>query len=308
MSSLRSVVALSGGVGGARFADGLAAALPPGALTVIVNTGDDFEHWGLHISPDVDTVMYTLAGLAHEARGWGLTEETFHALAMVRRYGGDDWFALGDTDLATHVMRTQALEHGERLGAVTERLCRALGVPARVLPMTDGTCSTMIDTDEHGTLTFQDWFVRHRTAPGVKRVWSNGAPDPAPGVIEAIAAADVVLIGPSNPYVSIDPILGLPGVREVLASRPVIAVSPIIQGEAVKGPLARMLFELTGLPATAAQVARHYGRLLAGFVVETGDEAGIDGPRLCSTQAIMRDRADRKRLATEVLEFARGLV
>ncbi len=299
------IVALSGGVGGARFADGLAAALPPGALTVIVNTGDDFEHWGLSISPDLDTVMYTLSGLANEARGWGLAEETFHALEMVKRYGGEDWFALGDRDLATHLLRTQALSRGERLGAITDRLCKGAGVPATVLPMTDGHCRTMIDTKADGTLSFQDWFVKHRTAPVPVRVWSDGAPAPAPGVLEAIAAADVVLFGPSNPFVSIDPILALRDVRDALAAKKVIAVSPIVHGEAVKGPLATMIQQLTGRAASAAEVARHYGRLLAGYVVAKGDEAGIDGPRVLGTDVIMHSRADRARLAREVLEFAR---
>ena len=301
------VVALSGGVGGARFADGLAAELPAGALTVIVNTGDDFEHWGLHIAPDVDTVMYTLSGLAHEARGWGLAEESFHTLEQVKRLGGDAWFALGDRDLATHLLRTQALARGESLGAITERLCRAAGVPARVLPMTDGRCRTMIDTREHGTLSFQDWFVRHRAAPPPLRVWFDGAPGPAAGVLDAIAAADVILIGPSNPYVSIDPILALDGVRAALATRPVIAVSPILHGEAVKGPLASMLPLLGGRPASAAAVAAHYGRLLRGFVVESGDEADVDGPEVLPTSILMRDRPDRRRLAAEVLAFAARL-
>jgi LPPG:FO 2-phospho-L-lactate transferase len=305
MSSPQSkFVALSGGVGGARFADGLAAALPAGALTVIVNTGDDFEHWGLSISPDLDTVMYTLSGLADEARGWGLASETFGALEMVKRYGGEDWFALGDRDLGTHLLRTQALSRGERLGAITERLCRGAGVPATVLPMTDGHCRTMIDTAADGTLSFQDWFVKHRTRPVPVRVWSDGAPAPAPGVLEAIAAADVVLIGPSNPFVSIEPILGLRDVREALGTKQVIAVSPIVHGQAVKGPLAAMIQQLAGRPASAAEVARHYGRLLAGYVVAKGDEADIDGPRVLATDVVMRDRPDRTRLAREVLAFA----
>jgi LPPG:FO 2-phospho-L-lactate transferase len=225
----------------------------------------------------------------------------------VRRFGGDDWFALGDRDLATHLLRTQALGRGERLGAITDRLCRAVGVPARVLPMADGRYRTMIDTREHGTLTFQDWFVRHRTAPPPLRVWFEGATVPAPGVVDAIAEADLVLIGPSNPYVSIDPILSLDGVRAALAQRPVIAVSPIVHGEAVKGPLARMLLELTARPATAASVARHYGRLLSGFVVERGDETEVDGPVVLATDVVMHDRADRRRLAEEVLRFAARL-
>jgi LPPG:FO 2-phospho-L-lactate transferase len=205
------------------------------------------------------------------------------------------------------LIRTQALARGERLGVVTERLCRAAGVPARVLPMSDGRCRTMIDTAEHGTLTFQDWFVRHRTAPPPLRVWFDGAPTVAPGVIEAIEAADVVLIGPSNPYVSIDPILGLGGVRDALAGKVVVAVSPILHGEAVKGPLATMIPLLGGSAASAAAVARHYGRLLAGFVVERGDEADVDGPAVLATGILMKDRADRRRLAAEVLDFAASL-
>ena len=298
------VVALSGGVGGARFAHGLSRAIPGDSLTIIVNTGDDFEHWGLSISPDLDTVMYTLSGLANEARGWGLQEETFGALEMVKRYGGEDWFALGDRDLGTHLLRTQALSRGERLGAITERLCKGAGVPATVLPMTDGHCRTMIDTAADGTLSFQDWFVKHRTTPVPVRVWSDGAPAPAPGVLEAITAADVVLIGPSNPFVSIDPILALRDVREALATKKVMAVSPIVHGAAVKGPLASMIQQLTGRDASAAEVARHYGRLLAGFVVAKGDDSGIDGPRVLATDVVMHDRADRKRLAREVLDFA----
>jgi hypothetical protein len=167
-----------------------------------VNTGDDFEHWGLAISPDVDTVMYTLAGLSHEERGWGLAEQSFHALEMVRRYGGDAWFSLGDRDLATHLLRTEALRRGERLTDVTARLCGALGVGPRVLPMSDGRRRTMIDADDGRALLFQDWFVRERAAPRVRRVWFDGAPPAAPEVLEAIEAADLVLFGPSNPYVS----------------------------------------------------------------------------------------------------------
>ena len=209
----RNVVALSGGVGGARFLRGLAQALAPDALTAIVNTGDDFEHWGLHISPDVDTVMYTLAGLCHEEQGWGLAGESFFALEMMRRYEGDAWFRLGDRDLATHLLRTQAMRRGEPLSAVTARLCRALGVRASVLPMADAPCRTLIETHDHGTLGCQDWFVRRRAEPAVRRVLWEGDPPPAPGVLEAIESADIVLIGPSNPYVSIDPILTRPGVR-----------------------------------------------------------------------------------------------
>jgi LPPG:FO 2-phospho-L-lactate transferase len=303
----RSVVALSGGVGGARLLDGLAQALPAGALTAIVNTGDDFEHWGLHISPDLDTVMYTLSGLAHEERGWGLAEESFRTLEMIKRYGGDAWFALGDRDIGTHLMRTQALRRGETLTQVTSRLCQALGIASRVLPMADGPCRTMIETTDRGTLTFQDWFVRERASPPVRAVRFDGDPPSAPEVVAAIDAAELVVIGPSNPYVSVDPILTRSGVREALRRKPVVAVSPIVGGQAVKGPLATMIPQLTGRPPSAGAVAAHYGPLLRGLVVERGDESGIEEVAVTGTDAIMRSRHDRKRLAEEVLHFAEEL-
>jgi LPPG:FO 2-phospho-L-lactate transferase len=299
------VVALSGGVGGARLVEGLGAVLPPEDLTVIVNTGDDFVHWGLNICPDLDTVMYTLAGLAHPEQGWGLAGETFHAFAMVERYGGEAWFRLGDRDLATHLVRTQAAIAGKTLTAITAELCRGLGVAQRVLPMSDAPRPTRIDTAE-GTLSFQNWLVRRRGALPVKRVWSAGSLLPAPGVIEAIAAADVVVIGPSNPYVSIDPILGLDGIRPALAARKVVAVSPIVAGKAVKGPLAGMIETLAGRPASAAAVRDHYGDLLRGFVIEKGDDAPSDLPVL-HTSTVMPESASRARLAREVLGFARGM-
>ncbi len=306
----RRVVVLSGGVGGARFLHGVARALPADDVTAIVNTGDDLAHWGLSISPDLDTVMYTLADLADEARGWGLLGETFGALEMMRRYGGDAWFSLGDRDLATHLVRTQALAAGATLSEVTRRLCLAVGVPQRVLPMTDGSCRTRIDTADHGALPFQDWFVRLRTAPEARRVWFDGDPPPAPEVIPAIRAADLVLFGPSNPYVSIDPILDRPGVREAIAGKPVVAVSPIVGGQAVKGPLAAMIATIEGEPASAAAVARHYGGLIAGMVVERGDEGAfaddpaLRGIRVLATDTIMGDEAGRLRLARETIAFA----
>jgi LPPG:FO 2-phospho-L-lactate transferase len=305
--SWRKVVALSGGVGGARLLHGLSRVLEPEALTTIVNTGDDFEHWGLSISPDLDTVMYTLADLANEARGWGLEEESFHALEMVRRYGGDGWFALGDRDLATHLVRTEALRSGTTLGAVTRRMTEALGVRCRVLPMADAPCRTIVHTKTHGALPFQTWFVRHRAEPSVVRVSFEGAPPAAEGVLEALAQAELVILGPSNPYVSIDPILSLPGVREALFARPVVAVSPIVHGEAVKGPLARMIADLAGEPPSPAAIVRHYGPRLRGIVVERGDEAAIHEPRVLAADTIMRTRADSARLAREVLSFAEEL-
>ena len=304
---MKRVVALSGGVGGARLVHGLSRALPDASLTVVINTGDDFEHWALHVSPDCDTVMYTLADLAPEERGWGLAEESFNTLEMVRRYQGDAWFQLGDRDLATHILRTQALRRGETLSAVTERLSRALGVGALLVPMADGPCRTMIDTVDQGTLSFQDWFVRHRAGPAVRAVRFEGDPPPAPAVLPALAAADLVVFGPSNPYVSIDPILSRPGVRAALAGRPVIAVSPIVGGRAVKGPLGTMIPELAGLPPSPAAIVQHYGGLLTGIVVERGDEGGVTGIPVLATDTVMRSRADSLRLAREVLAFAGSL-
>ena len=309
MTSAPRVVALSGGVGGARFLEGLARALPAASLTAVVNTGDDFVHFGLHIAPDLDTVMYTLAGLSHEERGWGLAEESFALLSMVKRYGGPDWFLLGDRDLATHLLRTEALRSGTTLSAVTARLCRALGIGPRILPMADGLRRTMIDTVSDGTLAFQDWFVGRRAQPAVRAVRFEGSPVAAPGVIDAIDACDLVLIGPSNPYVSIDPILSLDGVRAAMEKKPVVAVSPIVGGQAVKGPLATMIVELAGEPPSAGAVARHYRGLLAAMVVERGDESSItsaDGAppiRVLATSTVMRGPDDRLRLARDVLDF-----
>jgi LPPG:FO 2-phospho-L-lactate transferase len=307
--AIRRVVCLSGGVGGARLIHGLARALPEDALTVVVNTGDDFRHWGLYIAPDLDTVMYTLSGLGHEARGWGLAEESFGALEMVRRYGGDDWFALGDRDLGTHLVRTEALARGEALHAITARLFRALGVATRVLPMTDAPCRTMIDTADGRTLPFQEWFVRERAAPVVARVWFDGARAPAPGVIEAIEAADLCVIAPSNPYVSVDPILAMDGVRDALARRPVVAVSPIVGGRAVKGPLAEMIRSLGGEAASAGAIVRHYRGLVAGILVEEGDEQGVRvaGCAVRESRTIMTDRAASLRLSRDLLDFAATL-
>jgi LPPG:FO 2-phospho-L-lactate transferase len=301
------VVALSGGVGGARFLDGLVRALPAGAVTAIVNTGDDFVHLGLTICPDLDTVMYTLAALGDEERGWGLRGETFAAMEMTRRLGGPDWFSLGDRDLGTHLVRAEALRDGATLSAVTARLCAALGVPARILPMADGPCRTIIDTVADGSLPFQEWFVRRRAQPQVRAVRFEGRPPPAPEVLPAIAACDLVLIGPSNPYVSIDPILALDGVRAALAQKIVVAVSPIVGGRAVKGPLATMIPELGDGAPSAAAIARHYGALLRGFVVERGDERDVDDVPVLATDTIMKSRDDRLSLARTTLAFAEEL-
>ncbi len=299
-----SVVALSGGVGGARLMRGLVRALPEGALTAIVNTGDDFEHWGLHVSPDVDTVMYTLAGLSHEERGWGLAEESFFALERQRGYGEDGWFMIGDRDLATHLARTRGFARGESLTQVTSRLCRALGVTTPVLPMSDGRRRTMIETKAFGPLPFQSWFVTHRAEPPVERVWFDGDAPATAEVLAAIERAELVVIGPSNPYVSIDPILALPHIRDALFAKPVVAVSPIVAGQAVKGPLAAMIPKLTGAPASAAAIAAHYPKL-RGLVVERGDS--VAGLPFLATSTIMKGADDSERLARAVLAFAGAL-
>ena len=301
----RSVVVLCGGVGGARFLDGLSAVLPAASLTAVVNTGDDFTHWGLHISPDLDTCMYTLSGHAHRERGWGLYDETFHTLEMVREYGGEDWFQLGDRDLATHLMRTEALRQTDSLTDVTAALCKGLGVEPTLLPMADLPRATWIDTADGHSLAFQDWLVKERAEPPVERVRFVGPAKTTDAVLEAIEDAEVVFIAPSNPYVSIDPILALEGVRKALESKTVVAISPIVAGRAVKGPLAGMIWQLAHREPTAGAVAEHYEDLLAGMVVETGDEDTLpEGLAHVATATVMGDRDDRARLAREALDFA----
>jgi LPPG:FO 2-phospho-L-lactate transferase len=306
VSTFRNVVLLSGGVGGARFAHGLAQVVDAERLTLIVNTGDDLVHWGLYVCPDLDTVMYTLAGRADEARGWGLRDETFGVLDGMRAFGAPDWFALGDRDLATHLVRSEALARGRSLSDVTQQLCAALGVRTRVLPMCDTPRRTLIESCDHGLLAFQEWLVKLR-APRVKAVHFEGADTPTAAALAALDAAELIVIGPSNPYVSIDPILSLSGVRERVASKPTIALSPIVHGRAVKGPLAEMLRELAGSAPGAGAIAVHYGELLSGLVVERGDEASVRALPVLGTNTVMGGSTDRARLAREVLQFAEGL-
>ena len=300
------VVALAGGVGGARLADGLDQVLPEGALTVVVNTGDDFEHWGLHISPDLDTIMYTLAGLAPEQRGWGIADDTFEALAAVERFGGQSWFRLGDKDLATHLLRTKALRLKRSLTDVTSRLCEGLGVRRPILPMSDERRPTMIHTKDERTLAFQHWLVKERGKTPLSHITFLGAPIPSKETLDALREAELVIVCPSNPYVSIDPILALNQVRETLAETPCVAVSPIVAGRAVKGPLASMISDLTGNPPSAGTVAAHYAGFLNGFVVQKGDHEGIQIPTH-QTDIVMRSREERAQLARNVLDFASTL-
>jgi LPPG:FO 2-phospho-L-lactate transferase len=308
-----NVVALAGGVGGAKLADGLAQVLPPEALTVVVNTADDFEWTGLHVSPDLDTVMYTLAGVANSETGWGLTGDTAQALDMLGRYGQERWFYVGDRDLATHILRTHWLREGKTLTAVTTALARALGVGATILPMSDERVATVVESDE-GDLPFQEYFVRRAWQPVVRAIRFDGldAARPTPAVMAALTGADAIILCPSNPYVSIGPIVALPGVRDALQSaRRVLAVSPIVGGQALKGPAAKMMAEL-GQSVSAASVAQGYADILDGFVLDQADEAEADavtylGIRPFVADTIMRERADRVRLARDVLEVAERL-
>ena len=308
-----SVVALSGGIGGAKLALGLYRMLPPDSLMVACNTGDDFAHLGLSISPDLDTVLYTLAGIANPETGWGRADETWTFMRALEELGGETWFRLGDGDLATHVERTRRLAAGEPLSAISADFCRRLAVLARVVPMCDQPVPTVVHT-ESGVLPFQRYFVERRCAPQVSGVEFRGATEasPTPALREALAtrSLEAVVICPSNPFISIDPILAVPGMRAAIAAccAPVVAVSPVIAGRAVKGPTAKMMAEL-GLPISATAVAEHYGGLLDGFVLDTADAAeaaAIDLPCL-ATRTLMTSEDDKRALAAEVLAFARGL-
>lgn len=320
-SPSRAVVALAGGVGGAKLASGLyrlltGPRLGGGDLAVIVNTGDDFTHWGLHISPDLDTVLYNLAGIHHQLQGWGLQDESYRALAMVEHYGGDSWFRLGDADLATHIMRTHWLREGWTLAQVTSRLARGLGVTAQLLPMSDQLVQTMVHTDE-GVLAFQEYFVRRRCEPRLVALEFKGLQqaEPVSAALSALARASAFVLCPSNPYLSLDPILLLPGLAERLRALtvPVVAVSPIVGGKALKGPAAKIMAEL-GVEVSAVAVARHLaGRLrLDGFVLDAED-AGL-APAVADlnivplvTDTIMTSAESRERLAQDVLAFAEDL-
>jgi LPPG:FO 2-phospho-L-lactate transferase len=308
------VLALAGGVGGAKLAEGLAAILPPGALTVAVNVGDDFEHLGLHVSPDIDTVTYTLAGLSNKEQGWGLEGETWNFITAIERLGGESWFRLGDKDIATHIERTRRLKN-EPLSAITADFARRLGIQQKIVPVSDDPVRTIVRT-EQGLLAFQDYFVRLRCAPRVEKLEFPGIEDAklSAGFRAALDAPDLeaIVICPSNPFLSILPILSIPGVRLALEQRsaPLVAVSPIIGGEAVKGPAAKIMDEL-GIIVSSVGVAGFYGRLLDGLMIDTVDAhlaPEIEGSEVLVGDTIMRNAEDRRRVATEVLAFARGLV
>ena len=298
------IVAFAGGVGGAKLAHGLAQILPPQDLTVIVNTGDDFEHYGLYICPDLDTVCYTLAGLANPETGWGRVNETWNVIENAAKLGGPRWFNLGDQDLGTHLERSRRLREGQALSQITKDFCNAWGIKQTVLPMSDQPVRTIVETEE-GDLPFQEYFVHRRCEPRVKGFRFEGveSAEPAPGAREAIQASDAVIICPSNPWVSIDPILRV--VKRI--EKPVVAVSPIIGGETIKGPAAKMYRELGIIPSALA-VARHYCNLVTGFVFDEIDrqlEGEITGlsMRTLVTYTLMKSHDDRKRLAMDILNF-----
>ena len=310
-----NIVALAGGVGGAKLADGLARCLPPQNLTIIVNTGDDFEHWGLRICPDLDTVCYTLAGFANPETGWGRRDETWQAFENIRTLGGDDWFRIGDRDLATHLERTRRLKAGEPLSSIVRDFCIAWGIGPAVLPMTDHPVATIVDTMDQGELAFQEYFVHQRCVPQVKgfRFEEIDKAEPAPGVVEAISSADAVVFCPSNPWVSIDPILALtPSPLSAGEGLVKVAVSPIIGGETVKGPAAKMYQEL-GIVPSALAVAKHYGASkLTGFVLDEVDAGLAESVRQLGihplvTNTLMKSIDDRQRLAEDVLNFVQRL-
>jgi LPPG:FO 2-phospho-L-lactate transferase len=298
------IAVLSGGVGGARFLRGLVDVVDPAGLTAIVNVGDDLDVLGLAVSPDLDSVLYTLADLSDEERGWGRADETWNALAAVEALGGDAWFRLGDGDLGLHLVRTQALRAGEPLSTVTARLAAALGLEPAILPATDDPLRTFVDTP-NGGFDFQHWFVARGHRDPVDRVRFQGASDarPAPGVLEALHDADLILIAPSNPHVSIGPILAVERIRSALERRrvPCVAVSPLIGGKAVKGPAADMLARLEG-GTTPAHVAQCYAGLIDALVIDEADAESDAGVRTVVTNTLMRDAASRRALAEAALD------
>jgi len=316
------VLAVSGGAGGAKLALGLARALNPAELAVLVNTGDDFTHLGLRICPDLDTVLYTLAGVVNTTQGWGRANESFGFMDELRRQGGPDWFLLGDRDLVLHVERTRRLAAGETLTQIMADLATRFGVATRLLPMTDAPVATLLDTSA-GQLEFQHYFVRLRTIPAVQRLHYAGAAQARPSddllTLLRSRSLEAIILCPSNPYLSIDPILAVPGIRAALraADVPIVAVSPLVGGRAVKGPTAKIMQEL-GIETSALAIARHYAGLIDGLLVDEADaSAELKGPMsdefsklgivVGTARTLMRTLEDRQRLAESALDFSRRL-
>ena len=310
------ILALAGGVGGAKLAQGLAVQIPPGKLRIVVNTGDDFVHLGMHISPDLDTVMYWLAGINDAERGWGVAGDTWNYMSALRQAGGADWFQIGDRDLLTHQQRTHCLQQGDTLSQATHFLCGQLSVNHAIVPMSDQPVATIVHTRD-GALAFQDYFVRQRCEPVVIAIKFDGVERavPSPAFAEAMTARDLqaVVICPSNPLLSIEPVLALPNVREWLLHRrvPVIAVSPIVGGRAIKGPAAKIFREL-GLEASVTGIARHYRGLIDCLVIDNIDIDAVpaiesQGIHAAVTNTVMKDADDRAALAKQVLDLAARL-
>lgn len=306
MTECRNIVLLVGGVGGAKLAYGLAHAVPPEYLTIIVNTGDDFWHYGLRICPDLDTITYTLAGVVDPANGWGLQGDTTITLEALSVYGMP-WFRLGDKDLATHLFRTQQWHEGRTLTEITRCINQALGVKCTLLPMTNTPVATMVETVEYGEIAFQVYFVKHRWQPQLKALRLDGIEQAIPGdaVCRAMQAADLILIGPSNPWLSINPILSVPGMRELIAAQdvPRVAVTPIINGQAVKGPTAKIMAELN-LSPSAETVAHYYDGIINGFVYDQRDPTlEIQGIKCVAFDTLMDSNEKRITLAEKILQW-----
>lgn len=310
-----SFVAFSGGVGGAKLALGLSRVLPADALLIVGNTGDDFDHLGLRICPDLDTLVYTLGGVANPVQGWGVADESWRCMEALGRLGGPDWFRLGDTDLATHLYRSQRLRDGASLSVVTAELAAAFGITHRIVPMSDAPVATVVHT-AGGPLAFQQYFVREQCQPAVTGFEFAGAAEASvQSQLAATLAAgpQAIVLCPSNPFVSIDPILALPGLRQQLAqsAAPVVAVSPLVGGQAIKGPTAKMMHEL-GLALDVASIAKHYQGLLDGLVIDEQDRAQAAavealGLRVRVAPTIMQTEADKTALAQVVLDFVADL-
>lgn len=305
---MKRVVVLTGGVGGAKLVLGLSHILPQGALTAIVNTGD-FQHLGLHVSPDIDTLLYTLADKADAAQGWGREGESWAFMAALRELGGPDWFALGDGDMALHVLRTHALAQGDSLSQITARFATRWNIPIRILPMSDQPVATMLDTDR-GPLEFQRYFVEQRCEPAVRAIRFHGAAqaEPAPGVVDAILSADVVLIAPSNPFLSVDPLLAVPALRSALerTAAPIVAVSPLIGGKAVKGPTAKLMHDLN-MAVDNDSIARHYAGLIDAMLIDSGDRCDAPDIAVAHCATLMTTLAHKMLVAQAALDLAAGL-
>lgn len=307
------IVLFVGGVGGAKIAEGLAQLIPNEQLTIYVNSGDDFNHFGLVISPDLDTVMYMLAGLSNPESGWGRKNETWHALETIKRLDGPDWFHLGDYDLGHHLERTRLIKNGVLLSKITRIFATKYGVKCTILPMTDDPVRTMIHTKKFGTISFQEYFVKYACQPEITGIHFSGIKKAkaVDGMLETLSSAKYVIFGPSNPFVSIAPILALKGVRSILKKKVVVAISPIIAGKAVKGPVCKMLAEL-GYEANSLEVAKYYDGLLTGFIIDNADSDYADelthiGIVPFVTKTLMVDKRSRKSLAKETLKFCESL-